>query len=102
MLLRGCPGARLGPARPGACWELRLHSVSQQEQQIAIRYDDFKHKARHAQTIVQGADKAPGVMHARPRDSDHILVELRDVGYIEVSGLEASASAARAVHELFG
>lgn len=36
------------------------------------------------------------------QDSDHILVELRDVGYIEVSGLEASASAAKAVHELLG
>eukprot|EP00913_Durusdinium_trenchii_P003461 g3204.t1 len=47
------------------------------EQQIAIRYDDFKHK-----------------------DCVHVLVELRDVGYIEVSGLEdASSTVAKAVHE---
>ncbi|CAK9020501.1 unnamed protein product, partial [Durusdinium trenchii] len=49
----------------------------QREQQIAIRYDDFKHK-----------------------DCVHVLVELRDVGYIEVSGLEdASSTVAKAVHE---
>jgi len=48
----------------------------QREQQIAIRFDDFKHK-----------------------DCDHVLVELRDVGYIEVSGLEASTSPAKALHE---
>lgn len=28
-----------------------------------------------------------------------MLVELRDVGYIEVSGLEASTSPAKALHE---
>ena len=34
-----------------------------------------------------------------PQDCDHVLVELRDVGYIEVSGLEASTSPAKALHE---
>jgi len=48
----------------------------QREQQIAVRFDDFKHQ-----------------------DRTHVLVELRDVGYIEVSGLEASSQAAQAVHQ---
>ncbi|CAJ1409321.1 unnamed protein product [Effrenium voratum] len=46
------------------------------EQQIVLRYDDFKHQ-----------------------DCDHLLVELRDVGYVEVSGLEEAGEAARTLHQ---
>ncbi|CAE7227604.1 Parp14 [Symbiodinium natans] len=50
----------------------------QREQQIVLRYDDFAHQ-----------------------DCDHLLVELRDVGYVEVSGIQNAPSAAAAMHEFF-
>ncbi|CAE7812633.1 Parp14 [Symbiodinium microadriaticum] len=50
----------------------------QREQQIVLRYDDFAHQ-----------------------DCDHLLVELRDVGYVEVSGIQNAPSAASAMHEFF-
>ena len=35
-------------------------------------------------------------------DCDHLLVELRDVGYVEVSGLEEAGEAARTLHQRLG